>query len=66
MEFSLKVPRPEHQHAATEEEQRVWEKKSARSTSRDQNRLSRCRRAAVGHGRTSLGTPSHPAPGVGR
>jgi transposase len=65
MEFSLKVPRPEHQHAATEEEQREWEKKSARSIGVDQNRPSRRRRAAVGHGRASFGTPSHPAPGVG-
>lgn len=66
MEFSFKMPRPEHQHAATEEEQRVWEKKSARSTGDDPNRPSRRRRSAMGHGRTSLGTASHPAPGVGR
>jgi hypothetical protein len=66
MEFSLKVPRPEHQHAATEEAQRVWEKKSAGSTGDPQNRPSRRRRSSVGHGRASLGTPSHPAPGVGR
>lgn len=66
MEFSLKVPRPEHQHAATEEEQRVWGKKSARSISRNQNCPPRRRRATVGHGRTSLRTPSHPASGMGR
>ncbi len=66
IDFSLKVPRPEHQHAATEAEQRVWEKKSARSTGDAQNRSSRRQRSGVGDGRTSLGTPSHSAPGVGR
>lgn len=66
MEFSLKVPRPEHQHAATEEEQRVWEKKSAHATGEHQNRPPRRRRSGVGDGRASLGTPSHSAPGVGR
>jgi transposase len=66
MDFSLKVPRPEHQHAATEEEQRVWGKKSAHATGEHQNRPSRRRRSGVGDGRTSLGTPSRPAPGMGR
>lgn len=50
MEFSLRVPRAEHQQAATEEEQRAWEKKSTDSTRHPQNRPPRRRRTVVGHG----------------
>jgi transposase len=66
LEFSLKVPRPEHQFAATEEEQREWEKKATDSARGNQNRPSRRRRAVVGHGRASIGTPPHPASSLGR
>jgi PAS domain S-box-containing protein len=64
LEFSLRVPRPEHEHAATEDEQRAWEKKSAPSPSGDPRRPSRRRRSTVGHGRTSSGTSSRSASGV--
>jgi transposase len=64
LEFSLRVPRPEHEHAATEDEQRAWEKQSAPSPSGDPRRPSRCRRSTVGDRGTSFGASSRSASGV--
>lgn len=50
LEFTLKTPRPEHIHAATEQEQREWEKKSSSSGRGNPGSPSRCRRRVVGHG----------------
>ncbi len=66
MEFSLKVPRQEHQQSATEEEQRQWEKKAAPATRGNPTRPSRCRRSAMGHGRTSPRASSHQASPLGQ
>ena len=50
MEFNRKKPRPEHINAASEEEQREWEKKAAPADRRGQKSITRRRRRAVGNG----------------
>ena len=65
-DFSLRRPRPHHVQAATREEQREWEKKSANPTRTSSSPASRCRRRAVGDGRASLRTASNCASSLDR